>query len=413
MDPDPLSLRIPAEIVYLILSELYEKTDLLNSRLISKMFMQVASPLGFRRLTLSRAPESLAGIARISDSPLAKLVSEVVLEEVEFPLKMVPLDQPSSDDPFRVGMALYIPKFHNLTTLIFSFPDFWEFENNFTPPGRNDQGSRSAFESDITASNLALHQQERFFHMLGRCNPDLIPPTMNTIVIHNLMSFWSVHFDIDKLRPFLASLTNFKVDIQIVPDLRLEELFQHPPREHDPQFIPFWREFDLLLDAACNLTSLSLTSDADAYNTWGSVNIFPRLQNLSLNGFLFAYSYLDGDVVLRTCCLETFIILHHNTLQHLLLSDCFIDIMAEFRSWAEIFREFERNLGKLRSFDFQLSNGNGYATMSMEEPGGHYINANATNEPNFADTNMSEEEIKKADKLALLSLQNAIKSRNE
>lgn len=403
---DSTTLRIPVEIVCIIMKDIDDKKALLNSRLISKDFMDVATPRAFRELTVSHMAESLVGIESLASSPLAEFVSEVTFRELD----IVSLQQ--SNEQFRLALALHIPKFQNLTSMQFSFPDYYELENRLGVVNAHVENVEdSVSEPETTTYYLAKRQQELFFEMLGHCTPDLVPYNLNTIIIKNLMAFENTHLDPDRIKHFLAPLTNFEINILCVHDLQLEERYEIPSGEHDLQFLPFWRIFNPILDATRNLTSLSLTSDTDAYNEWGRVDIFPRLQNLTLSEFLFAYSYQDGEIMLRTFCLETFILYHQDTLHHLSLSDCFIDIMDEFHPWAKIFQKFDRHLKELRSFPFHLSNGNGYATMPDDEPGGRYVNANATNDPNFP-RNLSEEQITESDKLALRSLEATIDSRN-
>lgn len=105
------------EIISIILEEIDDKKSLFKSRLISKDFMDVATPLAFRKLTVSRSDTSLKGIENLAKSPLADFVLEVTFKEHG----NVSLHH--TNEPFRLALTLHIPAFFNLTSLQFSFPD--------------------------------------------------------------------------------------------------------------------------------------------------------------------------------------------------------------------------------------------------------------------------------------------------
>lgn len=107
--------RLPVEILTIILDEIEDKSVLFKSRLISKDFMDVATPRALRKLIVSREKTSLEGIQNLANSPLAKFVFEVTFKEHNV------VSSWHTDEPFRVAM-LHIPAFPNVTSLQVSFP---------------------------------------------------------------------------------------------------------------------------------------------------------------------------------------------------------------------------------------------------------------------------------------------------
>jgi hypothetical protein len=166
------------------------------------------------------------------------------------------------------------------------------------------------------------------------------------------------HSDGRGLRSTGAGLLVFFQSIQTISiDFRVEE-DNETFYESDP-YLDFWRidMRNLMSMMTASLTSLSLFNNVRTVGfdcpTWDSLT-FPNLLYLHLSSIVFNDHEFFNQ---QETGVEAFILRHAQTLQHLVLSDCLINLGAdlhevpETRTWDNIFQSFNEKL-TVKKFTF-------------------------------------------------------------
>lgn len=216
-----------------------------------------------------------------------------------------------------------IPKFPNVNALQLRFLGTWVEDEE--DPDEMSAARRLQIAAITTLSNL--HSQ----HGLR----------LQSLKLHNLITRSNESILTEEFKALLEPLTSLTVSL-VTND---SELFYH---SHD-DYCQFW-DFDMttMLNAARNLTSLTLVSDITTFYDWDKVVTFPRLESLLLENFVFGELFSP----------EPFIIRHKKTLLHLELLSCWnqpdsgLLVAAEPRAWADIFKGFEEELPGVLTFSF-------------------------------------------------------------
>ena len=405
------SCVFPLEIISLILDELTDRYDyrvLCSCRLVCKTFESLATPHVFRVLILSENEDSRAAFSNIAEhSRLALLVKTIEFTYVD----LEPDDDVYGGSYLDNGTAfsqifhiwpnapaflteeignisdifLNLPRLPNLEKLLCDFPgEFANCDAIGCGASRSLSLQSKMFERFGECYNTSASQEENGCSIATANSRGIGEDSDSTLQIQNKSQLRSIklegivpvaHGHGRGLRSTGLGLPVFFQSIQTMDlSLQVEEFNEAFYGSHS--YLDFWRTDmrNLMFMMTSSLTSLSLSNNVKTVGfdcpTWDSLT-FPSLLYLHLSSIVFNDHEFFNQ---QETGVEAFILRHAPTLQHLVLSECLLNLGADprdvpvtpgTRTWDDIFQSFNEKLA-VKSFTFtpipELAKAEGYVS---------------------------------------------------
>ncbi|KAF8880099.1 hypothetical protein CPB84DRAFT_1965847 [Gymnopilus junonius] len=325
----------PTELKSAILDYLLEdKSQLLHCRLISKDFEILATPCALRTLNISRKKGCSAAFSSLpSDSSIFIHVKEINFRALE--KKHDGLEADCIEETF--SMFAHLANFPSLHTLRLYFPSEYE------------EGMYELYGEDMSPVRIL---QIQIFKTLAGLTFDR-SFSLSELEIHGLLALPNEGLHISRLRSLLEPLSSLHISL-VTND---GEDFEMAGED----YTAFW-DVDLtqLLAMTRNLTKLTVISNTNSVGffnkNWDTLDL-PKLEYLRLKNFVFTnIAYYQQRFPWSGGGVEEFMLRHGRTIKDVDLSSCWVEIHDEDlhpRSWAMIWKNFEKGLTRLESFKFE------------------------------------------------------------
>ncbi|KAJ7450040.1 hypothetical protein B0H11DRAFT_1928423 [Mycena galericulata] len=335
--------NVPVELLYAIVDEVEETSDLVALRLVSKTIRSIATPKAFRVLTLNDSGTDIRSswafcFLQTCDESITSVVREVVFEGDASKRRHYRCEEKKGRRTALKMAISGLSKFPNLEHLRFEFHGSFQQHSVPTPRG---------------------HRRPGHFLYYLRLQFDLLtalaaspPPSLISLTLNNLIAMPHEIYEKESFHRIFRSLNTLRISVRC--HLEDSDDFLQMDERLTSQVSTFWdASIYNTINSCVALRSLALHSDlpvgADRYPTLSLAGIYlPNLTSLSLHNFVFPVDLNspERDV-------EEFILRHGATLMQLVLhgSSMVGEDSVVPRPWYALLKRFAKGLGALQHFE--------------------------------------------------------------